>query len=493
MAFLRDMRFMREVTALPAMADTLRESVVRGVFLREERAIPKDVVRVLTAAPHLTATVDNELEIRKIIRILNGEEGTQAFGPLVPGMPVSPEDMHYFRRMLGVQWESRAGVGGKASLWTTTERLVPLQGGVQIDLSKLRTVEIDGVTYTAQVQSGATWKEAYERARAKGMWLSLYPVVPLDFAFGDTLYGDARLVSFRGDFDDAVNSVRVVNAEGVQVTHGFTRVPNHATAYDLRYLATMLGGDVGVVTAISVRLEARPKVVKNLAYGFADAAAMGVALEKLLSSGRRCLWINAFDDRAWAMLHPGNPAGPFVLEVGLGGRESLVAIREKAVDALMAGNQAKAEVPSHLDAPIEAYRKTAVSVGKKLFPGELLSSPRHVPKLAVAVKEMAGSRGLRGGFFAAATAQHQVSLFPFFEAPKELPRVYDLSRALWDLAKPLGGEVQLVSPLAHFWSGDKDLARRVEILEKADAVLDQPNVLEPPAILTKPKMFFAPE
>jgi len=106
---------------------------------------------------------------------------------------------------------------------------------------------------------------------------------------------------------------------------------------------------------------------------------------------------------------------------------------------------------------------------------------------------VATPRGVRSGFFAAATAQGQVSLFPFFEAAKELPRVHDLSRALWDLQKGFGGEVLLLSRLAHLWSTDKDFERRLEIVAKADAILDQPNVIEPVAKIEKPDVFFAPQ
>jgi len=493
MALLRDQQFIKDVTALPTLAETLRDAVIKGVFLREERGLPKDVVRVLTRRPHLTARVENELEVRKVVRILSGEEGTQAFGALAPGMPIAPEDLHYYRRALEVQWESRLGVSVKASTWTSVPWIVPLQGGVQLDLSKLDTVEIDGVTFTAQAQAGARWKDAYERARSKGMLLPLYPVVPLDYLIGDALYGDARFLSFRGDLDDAVNAARAVSADGVQVTHGFTRVPNHATAYDFRYLVAAFGADLAIVTALSLRLQPRPAVLKNVAYVFPDAAALGAAVEKIANSGRNLLWLNAYDDRAWGLLHRGSTLGPLVLEAGFGGRESVVALRSKALDGLSPGNTAREEIASHLEAAPEAYAKTAQAVGKMLFVGELLATPRHVPKLIESVRAIATPRGVRSGFFAAATAQGQVSLFPFFEAAKELPRVHDLSRALWDLQKGFGGEVLLLSRLAHLWSTDKDFERRLEIVGKVDGILDQPNVIEPAAKIEKPDVFFAPQ
>ena len=492
MALLRDMRFLRDVTALPAMGDVLRDQVIRGVFLREERGLPRDVVRVLSNAPHLTVKVDTEAEIRKILRMIGGEEGTQAFGPLAPGMPISAEDTHHFRRALEIQWETRLGVTVRPGVWTTYPHIVPLQGGVQLDLSNLATVEIDGVTFTAQAQCGAPWKAAWERVKSKGMLLPVYPVVPLDYQVGDAVYGDARFLSWRGDLDDAVNAARAMSAEGIQVTHGFTRVPNYGTAYDFRYLATAFGADLAVVTALSLRLRSRPAVIKNVAYSFADAAALGVAVEKVLGSGRELLWLNLYDDRAWSLIHK-EPAGPFILEVGFGGREPIAAVRTKALDTAAAGNTARLEVPSHLDSPAAQFSKTAAGVGKMLFVGELLLTSRHLPKVVEAVRATASARGVRSGFFAAATVQGQVSLFPFFEAPKEPARIHDLSRALWDLQKGFGGEILLVSRLAHFWSTDKEFEKRLKILQTADDVLDQPNVVDPAASLEKAKIFFAPQ
>jgi FAD/FMN-containing dehydrogenase len=492
MTLLRDARFVRDVAELPAMGDTLRDTVVRGLFLRDERALPKEVVRVLANAPAVTVKVENEDEVRKLMRMVNGEEGTQAFGALTPGLPVAPEDMHYYRRALAMQWETRLGLGGRPSAWTAYPDLVPAQGGIQLDFSRLASVEIDGVTSTAQAQCGARWKEVWDRAKARGLLLPLYPVVPLDFAIGDAVYGDARFLSHRGDLDDAVNAARAINAEGIQVTHGFTRVPNFGTAYDLRYLATAFGSDLAAVTALSLRLRPRPPLLKNVAYSFPDPASAGAAVSKILASGRELLWLNLYDERGWSLLHR-EPAGPVVVEAGLGARESILALRLKALDASAAGHTARIEVDSHLEGPAEAYAKTAASVSKMLFVGELLLTLRHLPAVVEGIRGVAGNRGLRGGFFAAVTAQGQASLFPYFEAAKELSRLHDLSRALWDLQKGFGGEVLLVSRLAHVWSTDRDLRARLAIVETIDGVIDQPGVVEPPATLEKPGVFFAPQ
>src|SRR3989304_3412653 len=128
MPLLRDLRFIQDVTTIPALADTLRDAVIQGIFLRDDRRLPKAVVHVLTRAPHVTARATSEAEVRKVLRIVSGEEGTQAFGALTPGMPMSPEDMHYYRRALEIQWESDRGGGGGPRGWTGTPALVPPPG-----------------------------------------------------------------------------------------------------------------------------------------------------------------------------------------------------------------------------------------------------------------------------------------------------------------------------------------------------------------------------
>src|SRR3990172_2013519 len=110
MALLRDLRFIQDVTTIPALADTLRDAVIQGIFLRDDRRLPKAVVHVLTRAPHVTARATSEAEVRKVLPIVAGEEGTRALGARAREMPMPPEDMLSSRRALEIRWESRRGV-----------------------------------------------------------------------------------------------------------------------------------------------------------------------------------------------------------------------------------------------------------------------------------------------------------------------------------------------------------------------------------------------
>ncbi|MBI4417067.1 MAG: hypothetical protein HY557_08795, partial [Euryarchaeota archaeon] len=73
-------------------------------------------------------------------------------------------------------------------------------------------------------------------------------------------------------------------------------------------------------------------------------------------------------------------------------------------------------------------------------------------------------------------------LAPYFEAAKEPPRMYDLSRGVADIVRGLGDAV-FDSRLANLWTVDPYFQKRVAAFQKLEAALDMPNAIEPAALL----------
>src|SRR5207247_10086443 len=86
--------------------------------------------------------------------------------------------------------------------------------------------------HRAIAQVGATWTALYDAATAKGHSVPFVPTVPLDFAVGDALVGDAAFASYRGEFGSFVNAVRTISAFGHRARLGFEEVAHNEPAYD---------------------------------------------------------------------------------------------------------------------------------------------------------------------------------------------------------------------------------------------------------------------
>lgn len=475
MGLVRDLRLVRDATAIPALREVVREQLIRALFVRDERALPKDVVRILRQKPDVVVRAKDEIEVREVVRLANGEQTTVNLGR-------PADEFHYYRTRLGVAKDQPWGVSSKPSTLMTYDWIVPPQGGIQVDLAALDEVEVDGVNYAARVGAGAKWKALYDRAAELGMAPSVYPSVPLNVAVADGIVGDARFRSYASPFASAVYDVRGLAANGLRVNCGFEYVPNHATGYNLKDLAVQFGAEFLVPTNVWLRLLARPPVLKNLTFGFDDTAKVAAGVDKLTRNGRPYEWVNFADERGWGLVHPGSPPGPIGVEVGVGGNEGLVGARTKALEAAMAGFTAKGEAPAPWDAKPEEYAKNAEKLARLLFVGEVIIPAAKLGVAIEKVRAIGQSKGLRAGFIGNARDNGHVYLSAYFEAAKEPARIYDLSRAVADAVRSLG-DAAFDSRLSLLWNADPYFQKRVALLLKLEPALDLPNAIEPPARL----------
>lgn len=476
MGLVRDLKLVEDATEIPALREVVREALIRAMFVRDERALPKDVVRVLRRKADVVVRVKDDLEVREVVRVANGETSTVNLGR-------PADEFHYYRQKLGMGKDQPWGVSAKPSLLQTYDWIVPPQGGILVDLGALADVEVDGVNYAAKVGSGARWKALYDRSASVNMLPAVFPSVPFDAAVGDGIVGDAKFRSYRATFPSAVYDVTGLAANGLRVNCGFEYVTNAATGYNLRDLAVQFGAEFLVPTALWVRLTARPPILKNLTFAYDDPAKLSAALDKLTRSGRPYLWANLYDDRGWTLVQGGQAPGPIVLEVGLGGTEPLVAARTKALDAAVAGFTAKVDGPPvPWDGPAEAYAARSAKLQKFLFVGEVVTAAKNAGAVLERVRSLGESKGVRAGVFGNAMDTGQVYVSPYFDAAREPLRIYDLSRGVADLVRGLPDSA-FDSRLAHLWNEDAHYRKRVGILHRLESGLDAPNAIEPAASL----------
>src|SRR5437667_4259512 len=233
MGLLRDWHYIEKAVEIPALSEVIRESLIRALFVRDDRVLPKDLIADLNRLPPVTVKVKDDSEVRKLVRVLNGEESTVSLG-------LSAEDYHYFRTQLGVGRTREFGVVVRPRTLLTYDWIVPEQRGVQLDFGGYAGIEFADGAHRAIAQVGATRKQLYDDGAAKGHAVPFVPTVPLDFAIGDALCGDAPFASYRGDFASYVNALRTISPFGHRARLGFEEVANNGTAYDLLHATVTL-------------------------------------------------------------------------------------------------------------------------------------------------------------------------------------------------------------------------------------------------------------
>jgi FAD/FMN-containing dehydrogenase len=361
----------------------------------------------------------------------------------------------------------------------TYDWIVPEQRGVQLDFAAYAGIEIAEERHRAIAQVGATWKQLYDTALAKGHRVPFVPTVPLDFAIGDGLYGDAPFAAYRGEFAAYVNALRTISPFGHRARLGFEEVANNGTAYDLLHATLPLAGEFFIPVAVALRLEAKPAARKTLTYTFDDGGKLSVALDKLSRSGLGPDWVHVTDVVGAKTLRPSLPAEAFTVQASLGGTASGLPGKEKALDAVLAGFKAKSpEIPNPFDVPADQYRKTAEGVARSLFVGEVRMPAKAFGDFSAKVRVLGDQSTAKAGLYASLRGTGTVSVFPCFAAPKDRSKTYDLSKGVRTIAGKVPNAV-FTSRLAHLWAEEANFTRRMALLRSLKQTIDTAHVVQP--------------
>lgn len=472
MGLLRDWNYIEEATRIPAFSELVREALIRALFVRDDRVLPSAIVGTLSRAPAVTVKVKDDTEVRKLVRVLNGEESAMSLG-------LSAEDFHYFRKQLGVGRDREFGLVPRTRTLLTHDWLVPEQRGVQLDFSGYAQIDFPEHGARATAQVGATWKDLYDAALARGRHVPFVPAVPLDFAMGDALWGDAPLGSYDADFGAYVLGLRTVSAYGHRTRIGFEEVSAEGSGYDLLHAVLPYAAEFFVPLEVSVRLAARPVARKTLTYRFEDPAKLAAGLESLTRTGRSLAWALVADSMASSALRPGEAPEPLTLQVSLTGPDAGLPAREKALDAVLAGFKSKAtDVPNPYDLPADVYRRRAEGVARGLFVGEVRLPARSLADLHGKIVAFGEQSGSRAGLYGSLRTDGTLSAFPVFEAQKDPPRIYELSKGVHRIARTIPGAF-FASRLAHLWEDDTGYRTRMALLRRLKLEIDAAHVVQP--------------
>lgn len=472
MGLLRDWNYIEAATEIPALSEMIREALIHALFVRNDRVLPREIIADLTRTPAVTVKIEDDADLRKLVQVLNGAESTLSLG-------LDAEDYNYFRTQLGVGKDREIGLSIRPHALLTYDWLVPEQRGVQVDFSAYDGIRFPAKGHTVLAQVGLPWKRLYDEALAKEHLLPTVPTVPLGFAVGDALWGDAPLASYDAEFGAYVNALRTVSAFGHRTRVGFEEASNNGTGYDILHGTLPLAAEFYIPIEAGLRLVAKPAARKTLTYTYDDPAKLAAALDKLSRTGQRFPWVLVTDANAAAVLRPGIVADPFTVQVALAGTPTGLPLREKALDAALAGFKVKsADVPNPFDVSAADYEKTAKRVDRGLFVGEVRLPAASAGDLATRLKALGQQVAAKVGLYASLRASGTLSAFPFFDHPKDRTHTYDLSKGIARVVEKIPAAV-FVSRVAHLWNEDPGYMERMRILRELKLRFDSPHVLEP--------------
>ncbi len=472
MGLLRDWNYIEAATEIPALSEMIREALIHALFVRNDRVLPREIIGDLTRTPAVTVKVRDDVDVRKLVQVLNGSESTLSLG-------LPAEDYNYFRTQLGVGKDREIGLSVRPRALLTYDWLVPEQRGVQLDLSAYAGLQFPAKGHYVIAQLGAPWKTVYDQALAKGQLLPVVPTVPLDFSIGDAFWGDAPFASYDGEFSSVVNALRTISAYGHRTRIGFEEASNLGTGYDILHATLPLAGEFFVPIEASLRLLSKPAARKTLTYAYDDPAKASAALDKLARTPWTIPWVHVADSVGASVLRPGIVADPFTVQVAVAGSTSGLPAKEKALDAALAGFKVKsADVPTPFDGSAAEYEKTAKRAERSLFVGEVRLPASALGDFAARAKALGQQVASKVGFYASLRSSGTLSAFPFFDHPKDRNHVYDLSKGVARVVEKIPGAI-FVSRLAHLWSEDPGYLERMRLFRTIKLRFDSAHVVEP--------------
>ena len=245
----------RLVIAVPALASLTSDLVAA---LGEEHVVTTDAVLAQHAA---------------------GESYHRAGLPDVVVFPGSTDDVIAVVRSCREHGAPLVPFGAGTSL---EGQVVPLHGGVSIDLTRLdRVLRLSVEDLDVSVQAGVTRKQLDARLRPEGVF---FPVDPgADATVGGMVAtGASGTTTVRyGAMRDNVLSLTVVTPDG-SVVRTRSRARKSSAGYDLTHLFVGSEGTLGVVVEATLRIYPTPEAISAAVCAFATLdAAVGCVIQAI--------------------------------------------------------------------------------------------------------------------------------------------------------------------------------------------------------------------
>ncbi len=167
--------------------------------------------------------------------------------------------------------------------------IVPLTGGIVIDLKKLRRIEINEESNYVLCQAGVIGQHLEDFLNKKGYTLGHLPSSLTTSTIGGFVANRSAgaLSSLYGNIEDMVLDLEVVLPNGKIIHTNKSRVPRKATGPNFNELFIGSEGTLGIITDICLSIKRAPDIREFAGFLFPTLAAGFRAIKKIMNLGIR--------------------------------------------------------------------------------------------------------------------------------------------------------------------------------------------------------------
>jgi len=223
---------------------------------------------------------DDRVECLSYSRDLSVHEG-------VPDMVVFAHTTEQISAIMRLANQAKVPVTIQGSGTATTGASLPVEGGILLDVHKMNNIlEIAKDNFYARVEPGVICNQLNAQLAKQNLMFPPNPGSEAIATIGGMMSTNSsghRAVKY-GTARDYVKALKVVLADGTVIETGF-KTPKSSFGYDLNRIFCSSEGTLGVITEITVKIQALPEYNALALAIFADLFAAGATVTDIIGSG----------------------------------------------------------------------------------------------------------------------------------------------------------------------------------------------------------------
>ncbi|OPX38190.1 MAG: hypothetical protein B1H12_03025 [Desulfobacteraceae bacterium 4484_190.2] len=223
---------------------------------------------------------DDRVECLSYSRDLSVHEG-------IPDMVVFAYTTEQISAIMRLANQEKVPVTIQGSGTATTGASLPVEGGILLDVHKMNNIlEIEKDNFYARVEPGVICNQLNAALAKQNLMFPPNPGSEAIATIGGMMSTNSsghRAVKY-GTARDYVKALKVVLADGTVIETGFI-TPKSSFGYDLNRVFCSSEGTLGVITEITVKIQAIPEYNALALAIFSDLFAAGATVTDIIGSG----------------------------------------------------------------------------------------------------------------------------------------------------------------------------------------------------------------